>query len=207
MSDNYQKEYWLNRTKTADELALKLELNPSWDEAKGRYNEVTPILPEHLEIIKAETKMGNVVDFGVGMARNYDYLSGLFANAYGFDTVEMVKRLRIYKPYITNIIDDFNLLKQIKFDVLYESTVFQHLPPKELTHYLSQLSYTTKFIVSHTRSYNDFERHGLTGGINMIKLIGDIGCYSPIHCSIPLNLAEFVKDETHYHILYKSKNL
>lgn len=205
MNFEYQKEYWLQFARNADKDVVAKDLNGSWCSAKSAYTDVTEIPQEHLSIIEANTDMMTALDFGVGMGRNFGYLQKLFKVIYGFDTEPMIKLLRTHNPRLVTVHDDFTTIESQTFDLVYEATVFQHMPPMEVADYLQRLSKRASYLWSWTRSYNDYKRDfsNKRGGLNIFHLVSSFGVLKPVACSIDLALAGRLMDETHYSILWK----
>lgn len=204
----YQKNYWLNFANNPDKDLISKDLHGSWDESKQAYTEYTSIEESHLDVLKKETSMNRVLDFGVGMGRNRPYLKTLFSEVHGFDTQPMVKNFKSKNPLENNIFDDWDKVSKFRYDVVYESVVMQHIPPQEVIYRLYQISSISKYFVSWTRSYNDYLRNFQYRkfGVNIASLISSIDAFEVVDCSIELSNAKTLMDETHYKILYKSKN-
>jgi hypothetical protein len=204
----YQKNYWLNFAKHPDKDLISRDLHGSWDASKQAYTEYTEINPIHLEVLKANTSMNRVLDFGVGMGRNRPYLKTLFSDVHGFDTEPMVKNFKSKNPSENNVFDDWDDVSRFNYDAVYESVVMQHIPPQEVIYRLYQISSISKYLVSSTRCYNDFLRNfsAQKFGVNIACLISSIDAFEVVDCSIDLSLAKNLMNETHYQILYKSKN-
>lgn len=200
----YQRQYWQNFASSSEENALAKDLNSSWDETSKSYLNHTDIPNEYLEILKENTSFDKVLDFGVGFGRNQKYLKSLFKDVHGFDLPEMINRYKRIAPEDAVLIDNFSKVDS-KYSLLYETTVFQHIPPEEVAVYLINLSFRCKYYFSWTRSYNDFIRNfsNQLGGLNMYHLIMSTNSWEPIALSNPE--ADKKNDETHYYALYKSK--
>lgn len=205
----YQKDYWLNFASDSDKNVLSKDLHRSWNVATQTYDEFTTIEDKHLDILRKNTSMDSVLDFGVGMGRNVPYLKTHFKNVYGFDTEPMIKNLKQRDGFDKNLYFDWNDVASKKYDLVYESVVMQHIPPQEVIYRLYQISTVSKYFVSWTRSYNDFLRNFKIQrfGVNIAGLISSLDAFEMVDCSIDLNSAKRLMDETHYKILYKSKNL
>lgn len=204
----YQKDYWLNFASDSDKNVLSKDLHRSWNAATQTYDEFTTIEDKHLDILRQNTSMDSVLDFGVGMGRNTPYLKTLFKNVHGFDTEPMIKNLKQREGFDKNLYFNWNDVASRKYDLVYESVVMQHIPPQEVIYRLYQISTVAKYFVSWTRSYNDFLRNFQIQrfGVNIAGLISSLDAFEMIDCSIDLNSAKRLMDETHYKILYKSKN-
>lgn len=196
----YQGDYW-QKMPQREHNFVAADLHPSWSQEKQEYLEHTEIPQYVLDL----TQKNSVLDFGIGMGRNYNYLKENFKEVYGFDTIGMIENLKEFRPEIKTLTSNWNVLLQKKYDLIYEITVFQHMPPQEFLHKLFYLSFISPYYFSVTRCYNDFLRNyeKSLGGINMMKLIESLNCFELINCSSN----DFGSmDETHYSVLWKSKN-
>lgn len=204
----YQKDYWLNFASDSDKNVLSKDLHGSWNIVTQTYDEYTTIEDKHIDVLKQNTQMESVLDFGVGMGRNVPYLKQFFKNVYGFDTEPMIKNLKQRDGFDKNLYFDWNEVAQRKYDLVYESVVMQHIPPQEVIYRLYQISTISKYFVSWTRSYNDYLRNfqAQKFGVNIANLISSLDAFEVVDCSIDLTVAKKLMDESHYKILYKSKN-
>lgn len=201
----YQKDYWKSFITSTNQDVLAKDLNNSWDEKTKSYLTYTEIPSLYLEYIKNFTELNKVLDFGVGLGRNQKYLKSIFNEVHGFDLPEMIEKYKKIAPKDNKLIHDVSEFDN-DYSLLYETTVFQHMPPDEVIFYLTYLSYRVKYYFSWTRSYNDFFRNfkNSTGGVNTYYLIMSTNCWEPI--SFSNNNINILNDETHYFALYKSKN-
>lgn len=207
MNLDYQKEYWLNFADTANIDDLAKDLHGSWNKDKKSYANHSEIDSEALKIIKnSQTK--NVLDFGVGMGRNAEYLSSIFENTYGYDTPPMIKNLSMARNSSEKLFSSWENTESRQYDLVFEATVMQHMPPQEVIHRLYSISYISPYLFSITRSYNDYLRdfQNAKRGVNMASLVASLDAFEPVYSSIPLEEAKKRMDETHYSVLYKSKN-
>ena len=97
-----------------------------------------------------------VLDFGCGIGRNSIELSKSFKEVYAFDLENMISLVPI-KNKLENIkyTSNWEIIKNIKFDVVLASLVFQHIEDSELEIYLSDISKMTKKLVVHSRTWID----------------------------------------------------
>jgi hypothetical protein len=206
---SHQREYWLNFAENCQKDILCKDLHKSWDEQKQDYTEHTEIPEECLEVLRSNTGMELVLDFGAGMGRNSKYLKTIYKNYLAYDTPPMLKNL--LKRQILNkneFLFPLETIEKIKLDLVYESVVMQHMPPEEVIFILNRISYRSPYFFSWTRSYNDYLRDfkKQSHGLNMALLIKSTGLFEPVYSSIPIELASSVMDETEYKVLYRSKN-
>lgn len=208
---NHQKNYWKNFTNTADTDTLAADLNASWDNEKQEYTEYQEIHDVAKDAILSNTSAENVLDFGAGLGRNLKMLEGCFENVFSFDTQEMCARLNARKLSYKLIMHKWEDVKELAknkqgLDMIFECTVFQHMPPQDFVHKLISSSYISRYLYSHTRSYNDFLRTGLAGGLNMLKLIESTNCWDIVDITMDKTKAGQLMDETHFSVLLKSNN-
>jgi len=205
MSDlNYQKDYWKNFAATSEENVLAKDLNNSWNAETGEYSSHTEIPKEYINYLSDKISFDKVLDFGVGFGRNQKYLKSIFKEVHGFDLPEMISRYKNKADKQDVLLDDFNQINN-DYSLLYETTVFQYMPPQEALAYLMNLALRCKYYFSWTRSYNDFLRNFKMqmGGLNMHHLIRSTNFWQPIMWSD--DKMDSLNDETHYFVLYKSK--
>ena len=213
MEDIYhQRTYWQNFTSKANVDVLAADLNPTWDEKTQEYKTQTNIDTESLDIIKSNTDLNYVVDFGAGMGRNFNVLKQHFKHVFAYDTIEMCARLNARNINYDRIIHKWEDIREIAkngqgLDLIYECTVFQHMPPQDLLHKLISGSYLSKYLYVNTRSYNDMFRINNQGGVNMLKLIESVHSWDIKNISEDITSAGKLMDETHYSMLLKSTKL
>ena len=207
MNLDYQKDYWLNFANTANINDLAKDLNGSWDAETQSYGNYSKIDDEALSFLQ-RGEMKNVLDFVVGMGRNAKYLSSLFENVYGFDTPPMIKNLSEARNSPEKLFSSWENAESRQYSLVFEATVMQHMPPQEVVHRLYSISYISPYLFSITRSYNDYLRdfQNAKRGVNMASLVASLDAFEPVYSSISLEEAKQKMDETHYSVLYKSKN-
>lgn len=208
MDLNYQKDYWLNFAASEDKDAVSIDLHGSWQKDEKKYKDHSIIDEPALEILRANTKMENVLDFGIGMGRNSEYLSSQFGTVFGYDTPPMIENLGNFRGSFSNITSNWDDAQKIRYDLILDSTVMQHMPPQEVIHRLYCSSYMSPYLFSITRSYNDFLRDfgAKKRGVNMASLVASLDAFEPVWLSEPLDEMKKRFDETHYSVLYRSKN-
>jgi SAM-dependent methyltransferase len=204
----YQSKYWAEFPKKNLNIVAK-DLNPSWNESLQRYENHTEITKTSLEILKSNTDMNKVLDFGCGMGRNLNYLKNVSKYVFGFDTEVMISNLKKTSNDSYNFktfnFEDF--YKYAPFDFVYECTVFQHMPPQEVLFRLMQIRSITKYVYLTTRCYNDMFRdfQNKAGGVNLLKLVDSLNSFEVVDISIDKDMALSLMDETHYSMLLKVK--
>lgn len=204
----YQSEYWKEFPKR-DLNIVAQDLNPSWDESLQAYKNHTEINESSLKIIKSNVDLVKTLDFGAGMGRNLNYLKSISKYVFAFDTEVMISNLKktSNNRYDFETFDFDDLNKYSPFDLIYECTVFQHMPPQEVLFRLMQMKHITKYIYITTRTYNDMFRdfQNQVGGVNLFKLIDSLNCFEVVDSSIDKEKAASLMDETHYSMLLKVK--
>lgn len=202
MNLNFQRDHWQNFIQKATQDELASNLNASWNPNTKTFNQQTPLPATVLNLLRQKILFKKALDFGVGLGRNRAYLQSLFATAHGYDLPEMISRNTTIPK--EDLFSDLNALPS-DYDLVYEVTVMQHMPPQEVLFCLQQLARKSKYYFTHTRSYNDFCRDftNKTGGINMYSLVASTNVWRPI-LQTPGKLAD-LNDESHHFVLYQSK--
>tara|TARA_B100002019_G_scaffold293521_1_gene321900 strand:+ start:10353 stop:11000 length:648 start_codon:yes stop_codon:yes gene_type:complete len=148
----------------------KINLNTTIDYVLTGKN-INSIEPskELLNYIHKETEGDNlnILDFGCGVCRNVIFLSESLpkSNIYGYDNDPMLDRGREltitkYNKNLDNIPNvhlssNWNWVKQQKFDLIYATLVFQHIPEPILTQYLTDIKSMTNTLLVAGRRFND----------------------------------------------------
>jgi hypothetical protein len=202
---SYQKKNWQKFASSSDFNLIAKDLNASWDKESQSYSNATEIPQEYIEIITKNQKIKKILDFGVGFGRNQKYLNSISEEVHGFDLSEMIEKYRqIQKD--KNLLFDNIININNDYSLVYECTVFQHMPPQDVIFSMIKLSFASKFLFSYTRAYNDFYRNfeDQKGGINMIHLFASCReFWEVIHYSDAY--ASEKNDESHFYTLLKSK--
>lgn len=200
----YQSDYWNNFPKEDIDVVAK-DLHPSWDAENQSYKDITKIDDKALEIIGENRS--RALDFGVGMGRNYPYLKSIFQEVHGFDTEIMISNIKKRELKTDLLTSNWNdVFYSGGYNLVYECTVFQHMPPQEVLHRLYFLSQISERLYMTTRVYNDFFRSAGKGGVNMFKLVDSTNCFDLEYINIDLEKAKNLMDESHYAMLLKSRN-
>lgn len=129
-----------------------------------------------------------LLDFGCGIGRNtFGFSENKNWNIVGYDNDVMLEKAEEYcklkfnktsKDY-KNITfsSDWNLIKTMKFDLIYVILVFQHVFEDDLSKYLQDIKVMTNRMIVGGRRYND-EIDKLTGEHkNTWKILEDNGFY------------------------------
>lgn len=114
-----------------------------------------PVYENVLKLIQADEGSNQyALDFGCGVGRNSVALSKIYYKVIGFDLPNMVSIVPEENKF-NNIIyeSDWNKVKEINYDLVLASLVFQHIHDDELNKYLSELN--TKRLVLHSRTWMD----------------------------------------------------
>jgi SAM-dependent methyltransferase len=204
----YQSEYWKEFAKQNLNVVAK-DLHSSWNESLQQYENHNEIIKTSLEILKSNTDMNKVLDFGCGMGRNLNYLKSISKYVIGFDTEVMISNLKktSNNEYAFETFNFEDFYKYAPFDFVYECTVFQHMPPQEVLFRLMQIRSITKYVYLTTRCYNDMFRdfQNKAGGVNLLKLVDSLNSFEVVDISIDKDMALSLMDETHYSMLLKVK--
>lgn len=101
-----------------------------------------------------------VLDFGCGLGRSLHWLrNNTTWELTGYDTPEMLTRALAATVHGSIAwYDDWELVRQQRFHLVYASLVFQHLHPAVLTRYVRDLSAMTNFLCVRGRDWLDVGR-------------------------------------------------
>jgi trans-aconitate methyltransferase len=129
------------------------------------------------EYEKTASKPTSVLDFGCGLGRNAPLLKSFFDKVIGIDRSDMIKRLQLTYPDLTNTCYDAlydsidELVANDEICVLYDSVVFQHL--MEETYILRLLDTLGKFSSLRTFiSLHNFRDHVRPPHIHLMQDLG-----------------------------------
>ncbi|CAB5218186.1 AdoMet_MTases domain containing protein [uncultured Caudovirales phage] len=139
------KDVWLNANKDdAGDLILT--------GYEGEFKD----MPVYQEIINLVGSCDKVLDFGCGVGRNTIALSNMANLVYGFDLPSMIS-LVPEENKSENIVyaTDWDSVRELNFDCVLASLVFQHIDDEELKNYLYDLSKMTSKLVLHSRTWVD----------------------------------------------------
>jgi hypothetical protein len=203
-----KRAYWNHITENLEINILAKDLHPAWDPDSRTYTSHSKINEEALTILKDNTSMELVLDFGTGLGRNHEYLKSLFKKVNGYDIPSMISRGAELEIDIDLYSSDWEVLSKEKYDLVYECVCFQHVDIEELRSKLTDIASISKYLYINSRSYNDTNRNfsSATGGYNIAKTIIDLNLFSVEYADIDLDTAITLLDETHYQILFKSNN-
>lgn len=139
------KDVWLNANKDdAGDLILT--------GYKGEFKD----MPVYEEIISLVGSSDRVLDFGCGVGRNTIALSKINNFVYGFDLPSMLSLVpKENKSENIVYVADWNFIKELKFNCVLASLVFQHIDDEELKNYLRDLSIITDKLILHSRTWID----------------------------------------------------
>lgn len=120
-----------------------------------------------IPMIGDNSKSLSVLDFGCGVGRNIFDFSQKFSNwrFYGYDNPNMIDKSYEYSKIKFNkmvsdysnleLISDWDRLKNMKFDCIYATIVFQHIHEKDLNIYLQDIKQMTNKLIVSGRRFND----------------------------------------------------
>jgi SAM-dependent methyltransferase len=114
-----------------------------------------------------------ILDFGCGIGRNTLDIANKFPNVtiIGYDNSSMLSRVEEYSLRRYNkkleeyknvqLISDWAFIKNIKFDFIFATLVFQHINEDDLTVYLNDIRNMTDKLLVSGRRFNDESVNGI----------------------------------------------
>lgn len=190
-------------------------LNETIDYVLTGYN-INTIPPSRhlLKYINQENKSNNtkLLDFGCGIGRNLIFLSESLPDCqiYGYDNEIMLRQAKkfVYQKYQKNIDDienihlfnNWNDIKQQKFDLIYATLVFQHIYEEPLSQYLRDIKAMTNVLLVESRRFNDDLDQKHQQNKNTWEIMEKNG-FQPCFCSS--NYSVNGNPEDHFVCIYK----
>lgn len=120
-----------------------------------------------LDRIGNSNKSLSVLDFGCGIGRNIFQFSIKRPEwrFVGYDNISMIEKAKEYshKKFIKDFSEylnleftnDWEIIKNIKFDCIYATIVFQHIHENDLNLYLRDIKQMTNKLIVSGRRFND----------------------------------------------------
>ena len=139
------KDVWLNANKdTAGDLILT--------GYTGEFKD----MPIYEEVLGLVGNGNRILDFGCGVGRNTIALSNMYNSVFGFDLPSMIELIpEENKSENITYSYDWSTIRDLSFDCVLSSLVFQHIEDEELKNYLYDLSKMTDKMIMHSRTWID----------------------------------------------------
>ena len=171
----------------------------------------TPYVPT----IELPTPLDNVLDFGCGLGRNFPYLKSVAREVVGFDLPEMIDRCRQASAVkIEMLSSHWELVRTIRFDLVFASLVLQHIPEGWCRKALDDFAVMAPAVYLLARGAGDF-------GFSAIDLAVQSGRFEFSECrvvehdpatnqlrvtgTVPLDEARGAHDPRHFEVLLHSR--
>jgi SAM-dependent methyltransferase len=120
--------------------------------------------------------IGDALDFGCGVGRNFAYLKTVARRVTGFDLPPMVARCRaLATEQVDRLADAWLSLRTERFDLIFASLVLQHVDPEACRGYLADFARMAPVVYLLTRTDSDF-------GVNVLDLVADSGAFDVGPC-------------------------
>ena len=198
---------WLTVARSADPDELRERILTGYKGGKP----FTPYVPT----IQLPSRRNWVLDFGCGVGRSFPYLKGIATHVAGFDLPPMIERCRALATERVDLLgDDWELMKQRRFDVIFATLVLQHIEPGMCRSYVMDFARMAPNVYLLTRSDGDF-------GTNVLDLIAETGLFDAGECTkvehdlqthqlqvldrVPFEQARASKESAHYELLLQSR--
>lgn len=115
-------------------------------------------MPVYSSVMSKLNNVGTLLDFGCGVGRNARYIAKnmQYDQVYGYDFPNMISLVPEDSTpapiYFTNLTDVIN---HGPYDEILASLCFQHIHVDELRSLLTELTYLTKRLIVHSRTWLD----------------------------------------------------
>jgi len=117
-----------------------------------------------------------VLDFGCGLGRNLSYLKTIARHITGFDLPPMIERYRTMAGGGADVLsDDWNGLRENRFDLIFAALVLQHIETEACRSYLMDFLRMAPAVYLLTRADNDF-------GENVFDIIAQTDMFEAGDC-------------------------
>jgi SAM-dependent methyltransferase len=161
-------EDWSSLARSADADELRDHILTGFKSGKP----FTPYTPT----LELPTGIGDALDFGCGVGRNFSYLKTVARRVTGFDLQPMIARCRaLATDRVDRLSDDWMLLRTERFDLIFASLVLQHVDPDACRGYLADFARMAPVVYLLTRTDSDF-------GVNVLDLVADSGAFDVGPC-------------------------
>lgn len=98
----------------------------------------------------------SVLDFGCGLGRNFSILNSRYKTVDAFDLPNMLKMMPIdVKTSVNLVSDEWNIIREKKYNCIHACLVLQHIDEKYLREYLNDFVKMSEFLIIASRSYLD----------------------------------------------------
>lgn len=161
-------EDWSSLARSADADELRDHILTGFKSGKP----FTPYTPT----LELPAGIGDALDFGCGVGRNFSYLKTVARRVTGFDLPPMVARCRaLATERVDRLADDWRLLRAERFDLIFASLVLQHVDTDACRGYLADFARMAPVVYLLTRTDSDF-------GVNVLDLVADSGAFDVGAC-------------------------
>ena len=160
--------HWLSVARSPDADDVREHILSGYKDGKP----FTPYVPTFALPLPVD----RVLDFGCGLGRNFSYLKTIARHITGFDLPPMIERCRTMAGDGVEVLsDDWNDLRENRFDLIFAALVLQHIEPEACRLYLMDFLRMAPAVYLLTRADSDF-------GTNVIDLIAQTGMFEAGDC-------------------------
>jgi SAM-dependent methyltransferase len=161
-------EDWSSLARSADPDELRDHILTGFKSGKP----FTPYTPT----LELPCGIGDALDFGCGVGRNFAYLKTVARRVTGFDLPPMVARCRaLATEQVDRLADDWMSLRTERFDLIFASLVLQHVDTEACRSSLVDFARMAPVVYLLTRTNSDF-------GVNVLDLVADSGAFDVGPC-------------------------
>ena len=199
---------WAELAATATDDDLRERILTGFKDGKP----FTPYVPT----IALPAPLGDVLDFGCGLGRNFPYLRSVAARVVGYDLPPMIERCREVAPAGADLLSsDWEGVADMRFDLVFASLVLQHIPKATCLDALAHFARMAPATYLLARGQGDF-------GFSALDLAARTGLFDAAECrvvdhdpdthqlrvvgTVPFAEARLAEDPRHFEVLLHSRS-
>ena len=199
---------WAELAATATQDDLRERILTGFKDGKP----FTPYVPT----IALPAPLGDVLDFGCGLGRNFPYLRSVARRVVGYDLPPMIERCCEVAPAgADELSSDWDAVAAMRFDLVFASLVLQHIPEATCRDAVAQFARMAPATYLLARGQGDF-------GFSALDLVARTGLFDAGECrvvdhdpethqlrvlgTVPLEAACSAEDPRHFEVLLHSRS-
>jgi SAM-dependent methyltransferase len=162
------RDDWMSVADRADTDEIRERILTGYKDGKP----FTPYVPT----LPLRSGLGNVLDFGCGLGRNFPYLKQTARSVTGFDLPPMIEQCRrVATERVDLLSSDWDQIRALRFDLIFASLVLQHIEPDAVRTFLIDFARMSPEMYLLTRTRTDFDE-------NLLDIVAETGLFVVDEC-------------------------